>query len=297
VDTKQLLINLGKLLLCSIVFFIGMQIGSMAASLMGLRSAPMAPGVDRNLSLLYALLTSPLVALALVLLAAGLPGSLTTRALILAFLTWIAYGVNDQLEGLLVSTYSTGFSFAIVESLVASLLLGAAAAALFPPAKNAKGCVATSKAFFARRGTGTWIWRLVIASVVFVPIYVIFGLLTYPFVSDYYQNQMYGLQEPAADQLLNILFVRSVLFFIACLPIFITWQDSRRNLFLRLGFGLFVLVAAPSIFTAYWLPLSLRLPHALEILAGEFVYVGVLIVLLTNSSAYLVSTLKQSTAR
>jgi hypothetical protein len=36
---------------------------------------------------------------------------------------------------------------------------------------------------------------------------------------------------------------------------------------------------------AYWLPVSLRLPHALEILADEFVYAGALVVLLTRDDA------------
>jgi hypothetical protein len=130
-----------------------------------------------------------------------------------------------------------------------------------------------------------WLWRLVIASVAFMPIYFVFGLLALPFVSDYYEQNLYGLQEPAVDQLFTILFVRSVLFLIACLPILIAWQGSARSLFFRLGFALFVLVSYSSLFTAYWLPLALRLPHTLEILVDEFVYAGVLVLLLAKGEA------------
>lgn len=282
---KRLLINLGKLLLCGIAFLVGIEIGGMVASLVGLQQAPMAPGADRNLLRLYWLLSTPLLALALALVARGLSAAFITRSLILWFLTWIVYAVNDQLEGLLVSTYSTGFWFAVVESLVASLLGGVAVAFLFPPAQEGKELVVTLRTFFARRGIWAWLWRLVIAGVVFMPIYFVFGLLVLPFVREYYQQEMYGLKEPAADQILTILFVRSVLFLLACLPILITWQASRRSLFIRLGFALFVLVGVPSILTAYWLPVGLRLPHALEILADEFVYVGVLIALLVKGGA------------
>jgi len=273
---KRLLINLGKLLLCGIAFFVGIEVGGMVASLVGLQQAPMAPGADRNLLRLYALLSTPLLALALALVARGLSAAFITRSLILWFLTWIVYAVNDQLEGLLVSTYSTGFWFAVVESLVASLLGGVAVAFLFPPAEEGKELVVTLRTFFARRGIWAWLWRLVIAGVVFMPIYFVFGLLVLPFVREYYQQEMYGLKEPAADQILTILFVRTIL---------ITWQASRRSLFIRLGFALFVLVGVPSILTAYWLPVGLRLPHALEILADEFVYVGVLIALLVKGGA------------
>ena len=282
---KHLLINLGKLLLCGIAFFVGMEIGGMVASFMGLQAAPMAPGADRNLSLFYSLLATPLLALVLALVARGLGGAFVPRTLILSFLTWIVYSVNDQLEGLLVSTYSTGFWFAVVESLVPSLLCGAAVALLFPPAEEGKELGVALKTFFARRGVGAWVWRLVIASVAFMPIYFIFGLMVLPFVADYYQQNQYGLQAPSVDHLFTILFVRSVLFLLACLPILTVWQESVRSLFFRLGFALFVLVGFPSILIAYWLPMSLRLPHALEILADEFVYAGVLVALLAKGGA------------
>jgi hypothetical protein len=282
---RRWLINPGKLVLCSITFSVGIEIGGMVASLVGLQQAPVAPGADRNLLHLYALLSTPLLALALALIARGLGAGFVTRTLILSFLTWIAYAVNDQLEGLLVSTYSAGFWFAAVESLVASLLGGVAVASLFPPEEEGNALGVLLKAFFGRRGIWTWLWRLVIASVAFMPIYFVFGLLALPFVSEYYQQGMYGLKEPAVDQLLAILFVRSVLFLLACLPILIAWRDSTRSLFFSLGFALFVLVGVPSILIAYWLPVGLRLPHALEILADEFMYIGVLIVLLVRGGA------------
>jgi hypothetical protein len=284
-DVRRLLVNLAKLLLGGILFFVGTQIGGAAASLVGLQAAPMAPGATRNLSLLYSLLLSPLLAFALACLARGLAGSFVTRASILSFLAWIAYAVCDQLEGLLVSTYSTGFRFAIVESLVASLLCGGAVAWLFSPAQEGKGFGVACKAFFASRRAGAWLWRIVLAAVAFVPIYFIIGLLVLPFVRHAYEQGLYGLQEPAVDRLFTILLVRSVLFAAACLPVLIAWQGSRRSLFPRLGAALFLLVAWPSIFTAYWLPWSLRGPHTLEILADEFIYSGVLVALLTKNGS------------
>jgi len=77
--------------------------------------------------------------------------------------------------------------------------------------------------------------------------------------------------------LLLILFIRSVLFFLACLPILIAWQGSRSNLFWRLGLALFYFVGFQSLLIANWMPWSLRLPHMIEILFDEFVYAGALV--------------------
>ncbi|UCG86511.1 MAG: hypothetical protein JSW71_21865 [Gemmatimonadota bacterium] len=282
---KDLLINLGKLLLGGIAFFLGLEIGSLVASLIGLPAAPMAPGADRSLVRFYSLLTSPLLALALALVARGLAGEFMTRALILSFLCWTVYSVTNELEGWVFATYSTGFLFAVVASSIASLLCGAAVAFLFPPVEKGRGFVAAWRAFFARRRLRSWVWRLLIASVVFAPIYFIFGLLVLPFISDYYQQNIGGLQQPDVTRLFTVLFVRSGLFLLACLPIFIVWQLSVRSLFFRLGSALFILVGFLYLLTAYWLPVSLRLPHALEILADEFVYAGVLVALLARGGA------------
>jgi tryptophan-rich sensory protein len=90
---------------------------------------------------------------------------------------------------------------------------------------------------------------------------------------------------PAVEQILTILFVRSVLFLLACLSILALWQKSERSLLLRLGFALFVLVGLLYMLSADWMPVSVRLPHTLEIMADEFVYAWVLVKLLRPSHA------------
>ena len=101
-----------------------------------------------------------------------------------------------------------------------------------------------------------------------------------PFTVDYYRQGLFGLQIPPLPQLLAILFVRSVLFFGACLPIVVAWQRSRRSLALSLGLALFFFVGFQALIIANWMPWRLRLPHLLEILADEFVYAWALAMLL-----------------
>jgi hypothetical protein len=279
---KHLLINLGKLILCGLAFAVGTAIGGMLAPLLKLPAPTPPPGVDVRMVGVYLMLTTPLLALALAVVARGLGGNFITRTLILSFLMWIAYTVNTQLEAAIVSTYATGFWFAVADYLVASLLCGAAVAFLFPTENKGEGLLAASKAFFARRAAIAWAWRLPLAAVVFMPIYFVFGLMVLPFTGEYYRQSMFGLAMPTIDQLLPILSVRSVLFFLACLPILILWQKSDRSLFWRLGLALFLLVGFVYMLISTWLPLYVRFPHALEILADEFLYAGALVVLIVK---------------
>ncbi len=282
---KQSLINLAKLLLCGVVFDVGMVIGGIVASLLKLPAPTPPAGMDVSAVGVYLMLTTPLLALALAVIASGLGGSFITRALILSFFTWIAYTVNTQLEATIVSSYARGFWFALVDFLVPALLCGAAVAFLFPSQNGSKSLIATGMAFVARRTAIAWTWRLLVAAVVFMPIYFVFGLMVLPFTGEYYRQSMFGLAMPTIDQLLPILFVRSILFFLACLPTLMLWQKSDWNLFWRLGLALFILVGFVYMLTSTWLPLYVRIPHTLEVLADEFVYAGVLVLLIMRGAA------------
>ncbi len=97
-------------------------------------------------------------------------------------------------------------------------------------------------------------WRFLAAFLAFPLIYLTFGRLIAPLVIDYYEQGLFGLSLPGWNQILPILLIRSLLFLIACLPILITWQASKRKLFLTLGFSLFLLVGGLSMLQAYWMP-------------------------------------------
>lgn len=282
---RALLINVLKLFACSVVFVVGMMLGGLVASMLGLKQPTLPEGVDASASALYMILTTPLIAFALALLARGLAGSFITRVVILAFFTWITYTVNTQLEASIFSTYAQGVPFALVTYLVPSVLCGAAVAWLFPSEHKGESFGASIRSFFARRPSLAWAWRLSVAAVAFMPIYFFFGLMVVPFTAEYYRQSMFGLSMPTIEQILPILFVRSVLFLLACLPIIMLWQTSDRSLFWRLGLALFILVGFVYMLISTWLPVYVRLPHTLEILADEFVYAGALVFLLGKGHA------------
>lgn len=277
---RSALINLGKLLLAAAGYEIGVVLGGMLVTLIGLPAPNPPPGADMAAVARYMLYTTPLYALALAVLATQLKGGFLARWLSLAFLTWIAYTVNTQLEAAIVSSYATGRAFAVVSGAVSALIGSAVIVWLFPARGAVGGAWESARAFFAGRTAGGWAWRLVLAAVGFMPIYFVFGLMVLPFTQTYYQQQMFGLAMPTFGQLLPTLFTRSVLFLLAALPVFALWQGGRLSLFWRLGLSLFLLVGFNLMLVATWMPLYVRFPHTLEILADEFVYAGLLTVLL-----------------
>ena len=290
---KQLLVYLGKLLLCSLAFVLGAVIGGMVTMLLGLQQPPMPEGVDSSFAFLLLLLESPVMALALALVARGLGGGLLPRAIALSFFTWVVYTLNTAIESLaFTSTTVEGALFTTVSFLLPSIFCATAAAWLFPPVEKELSPATMAREFFSGRTAGAWVWRVAVTAVVFVPIYLVFGSLVAPLTAQYFQESMYGLRLPSQEEILLVLLVRSGLFLLACLPIIITWRRSRWSLFLNLGFALFVLVGFLYMLGAYYMPLAVRVPHTLEILADSFTHAGLLVVLLAKRNSRTIQTLE-----
>jgi hypothetical protein len=290
---KQLFVYLGKLLLCSLAFILGAVSGGMVAMLLGLQQPPMPEGVDSSLAFLLLLLESPVMALALALVARGLGGGLLPRAITLSFFTWVVYTLNTTIESLaFTSTTVEGALFTTVSFLLPSIFCATAAAWLFPPVEKKSSLATMAREFFSGRTAGAWVWRVAVAAVVFVPIYLVFGSLVAPLTAQYFQESMYGLRLPSQEEIFLVLVMRSGLFLLACLPIIITWRRSRWSLFLNLGFALFVLVGFLYMLGAYYMPLAVRVPHTLEILADSFTHAGLLVLLLAKRSPQTIQTLE-----
>lgn len=216
---KSFLLNLGKLLLGGIMYFVGFMLGAMLATGLRLPPPPMPEGISQS--------------------SAGI-------------------------------------------ALISSLFSGLIIAIFYPPLDKSRDFASAWKTFFAQKCRGEWWWRLLLAAVAFMPVYLLSGYLVRPFIGNYYIDGMFGLKAAGWSELLPVLLLRSFLFLLVCLPIIVTWQGSSRSLFFRLGTSLFILVGLLYMLTAYWLPLNVRIPHTIEILLDSFAYSGVLICLLTK---------------
>ncbi|MCL4528073.1 MAG: hypothetical protein M1282_01520 [Chloroflexi bacterium] len=136
---KSLLLNIGKLLLCGITFAIGLVIGGMVVTLLGLQQPPMPEGMDSQSAIRLLLLESPLLALVLALLARHLAGGFWARALMLTALAWISNSLNNQIEASAFAGMASGFLFTIITFLFPSLFISLAVAWLFPSVHPAEG--------------------------------------------------------------------------------------------------------------------------------------------------------------
>jgi len=288
-NIKQLFVNFGKLILCGLAYFIGLVISGIVTTLLHLPLPPLPEGVDQASAATALVLASPILAFALVLIARNITGGWLTRTLILSGLTYVAYTLNNILDAsLYVAAYASSSPFTTsLPSTIPSLFCGGIVALLFPPEEKGPGFVTAWKVFFSRRSAGQWLWRILLASAAFVPVYLLFGLLVNPITGEYYRQNMYGLQAAGWDQILSIQFLRSLLFLLACLPIFIAWQKSENSLLIKLGTTQFILVGFLYTLISYWLPLFVRIPHSLEILSDSFVYTGILTWLLLGRLPFL----------
>jgi len=276
---KRLIGYLWKLPLASVVFVIGLTIGGALLPLLGLTPPELPQGVDAETIGLSFALGSLLFGLALAFLAQGVCGSFMLRWLILSLMMWVAYAVNNVIEGSIYSTFAVTSSIQSMLYTGLSLLpptLGQAAvtAALFkPPPRGPRFGVPLSR---PRWG---WAWRLAVALVAFPVIYFIFGLMVEPLVREYYAQGQFELALPPLRVILPVQLLRSALFLLVSLPVILRWGKGRAALILTLGFALFVFVGGFSMVTTYWFAWQLRVFHSLEILAAEMVYALVLAML------------------
>jgi hypothetical protein len=280
--SKIILAYLWKVLVSAPVFLLGTIVGSMVAGFVGLQTPPLPEGTNAQTLLLLELLATPFLSLSLAFLSRGMQARFIARWLILSALAWVAYGVNTVLEAAIFTTYGAASPFTVVIVLFGSLANAAVVAALFAPDERARGFASDLKAFFSARSGAQWAWRLALAAVIFMPIYLFFGRLVVPLTYEYYQQQLAGLTAPGWGQILPVLFARSLLFLVVSLPVIATWGRSRRNLMLSLGFAMFVLVGGIGLLEGYWLPLSVRIIHGVEILADSLIYAWFLVILLAR---------------
>ena len=279
---KRTLLIASKTILAALAFYAGFILGSILAGLLGMSAPSLPAGADAATLGRYLLIVSPILAGTLAFVSRNLAGGLLLRWLILAFLSWIAYGLNTYLEAAIFTAYEAASAYTLFLQLVAVVFCSGLVAWLFPAAVTEVSVRARFRAFVGQYDLRGWTWRILAALMAFPAAYVVFGLLVQPFVIAFYEQQMAGLTLPGWGEIIPILFLRSLLFLLACLPILIVWQGSQRRLFITLSSALFILVGGLYMLQSYWFPLSMRVAHSLEILADSFVYTGMVILLLRS---------------
>lgn len=282
-NARKLLGYIWKIPVIGIVMTIGLIVGSMLPTLLGMPAPVLPEGIAMNTLFAYYLLGNIVLGLALSLVSRGVSGRWAVRWLVLAALTWLAQVTMYIEAGIYMASDGMGSLnsalFNIVANIVPSLLGAALVTALFHPQDTVRPLADSIRGFFARYSTGEWAGRLVAALLAYPVIYIFFGLLVIPATYSFYAEGAFGLSAPTWGQVIPIQIARSVLLLLASLPVLACWERSRRSLFFSLGLGLWVLIGLMWTVMSYWMDPGMRVVHSLEVFADAMLYTGVLVTL------------------
>jgi hypothetical protein len=208
-------------------------------------------------------------------MARGLRGSTRFRWLALFAFIYVAYCVNNQLEGAIFSTVGGQGTMLVFFLLPSAVIAGIAVLMVTPPTDRSS--LAT---VFTDRPAFSWLWRVVLAWLAFPVIYHVFGALIYPLVAEGYEGGELGLVVPSQGVIVGVVSLRSLLFLAVTIPILRNWWRSRRSLVVALAFGLSAMVGVAGLIETTFLPTTMRIVHGLEIIADSIAHAWVLVALL-----------------
>jgi hypothetical protein len=240
------------------------------------------PGVNQQTSVAIFPLTCVLLGLAMVPLTLHTSGSRVLRGLALFFLMFICLGVTTIMETkIFLTVFAHGGAFATtMQVFLPTLLCAFALSFILPQAQPATPARAVLRSFFAVHSALAWAARFVLAILGFAVIYFTFGAMVGPFVVPFYRSGVLNLTLPPFSVIIPVLFARSALFLLACLPFLIFWTRSRGALILGLGLAFWFVTGLFGMLQVFFWPPVMRIAHGLELGADAFVYAAVLVLLL-----------------
>ncbi len=194
----------------------------------------------------------------------------------LAWLTlFVIQEFSNIVEGYFFTTYVSTISLflgavfvGLAITFVEALLVGV----LFIPQKIGEPFKSKIKGYFAQRSRYSWVLRIVVASLIYFPIYFAFGWLVAPFVIPYYTDPSSGLVIPSITIIIPLEFLRGFLYVLALLPIIGVLKVKRRYLWATTASLLYILGAFAAFLAPSIMPIQLRIVHGLEILGDSLVY-------------------------
>lgn len=278
-DAERAIGVLGRSLVVAVGYVLVLIIGGMALRATGLPVPAMAAQIDPGQFLLTSFIAGLVIGLTLGPLATRLTLPAHERAGLLFGLLVMLASVINMIEALFFTTDTTFrqaytlLSIAINDAGLAILLTW-----LFRPAAVDRRLLAALRSTLATRPWAAWIWRILLAGLLYVPIYLFFGSLIAPIVLPYYTNPDLGLGLviPGFEVILPLEAGRGLLYVLTLFPLVALLPGSRRSLAFWLGLTLAVLGAVWPMLQTSWFPLTMRVVHGLEISADSFVHAAVI---------------------
>jgi hypothetical protein len=258
---------LWKIPAIAVAYFFGVMIAGAVITAAKMPWPEFPGATDEATNFVLGLIGAFLMAVCLAFLARGIRGSQALRWFILTAFAYVTFGLNNQIEAAIFTTY--GGTTTMLLFFILPCAFGAAAATwLFRPESTDLAPEST----FAERSLSNWWWRVVVAWLAFPAIYIFFGMLAAPFVVPVYQAQDFGLTLPGFSTMIPVALARSALYLAVTIPLLVNWARSRRALFWTLAVAFFAMMGLIGLLTTTFFPPVLRITHSIEILGDALVY-------------------------
>jgi len=281
---------LWRSILTGIGYVLMVMIGDGFARLVGL-PVPIMPNMSSHVSqfqsFLILFLSGVLIGLIFGPLSVKLPLSQSGRVGILFFIT---FGINSVLilvEGLFFTTTPMpGHIYNLVSSAISWAGMSVLLTILFRPSEIELSFSTILREALAQRSWISNLWRFFLAGFLYLPIFMIFGILIQPFVSIYYEDPSYGVAQlfsvPAAEIIFPLELFRGYLFVLLVYPLIaiLGREMSRWRQVVWIALVLASLSGWLPMLVAGFLPLQFRLVHGLELTFDAIVHSMVIVVLL-----------------
>jgi hypothetical protein len=225
------------------------------------------------------------------LLAWMLPKTALRRVDLIAVVWLVLFIVarfNNMLEGYFFTTVFASVSVFVSElflSLLTTLVQAVMAGVLFPAGVPSRSLVSDLFSYVEQRQLASWTWRIVVSSLMYFPVYFVFGALISPFVVPYYTNPSLGLKIPPFAVIIPLEFLRGFLYVISLLPLLAAIRATRRTVFVTVASVLYVPGALVPLMVPHSLPAEILPFHLVEILADSIAYGAVITWLLSRKSS------------
>ena len=114
------------------------------------------------------------------------------RFICLFIFIYIIYGFLQVLEQIIFTTMIT-FGFGVVFNIFPAFALSLAVTILWQPSDTDESILREIPSFFSQRNAGDWAWRIILAILVYLPIYYTIGMIISPLVMKYYNDPSLNL--------------------------------------------------------------------------------------------------------
>lgn len=181
--------------------------------------------------------------------------------------------LSNMIEGFFFTTLYSSASYlvvSLVRSAANTFVESIMAVFLFYHGKGKTEFFPVFSGFFKRRGSTSWLWRIVACSLAYFPVYFLFGVLITPFIMPYYAGSP-TLRIPSFTVIIPLELFRGFLYTVTLL-LLVPLATTRKNLFVMLASTLYIPGAFLNLIVPSTLPANILPFHLLEILGDSIVY-------------------------